>query len=202
MKPRWQLFLTTKILPELKDLLELIDTLKLRERVKSLGSQFELFIHTPGPDGEARHIEHLRPTLKDTDIIPHELITASKPHFGTKNLWYTERELISEITKEEDLYHGMSPPIFAFYITQTQDVFSNMGTLEPWWKLGNLKVDSVPKIFNRFENNACLGFNTVYTVSPKTLVKKYGKKSTKIYTDKEDLETLYIAQYCENIYKN
>jgi hypothetical protein len=204
MKPRWQLFLTTKILPELKDLLELIDTLKLRERVQSLGAEFELFIHTPGPDGEARHIEYLRPTLKDTDLIPQELITASKAHFGTENLWYTEGELISHITKEENLYHEyVNPPIFAFYITQTQDVFSNMGTLEPWWKLGNLKTDSVPKIFDRFENNACLGFKTLYTISPKTLAKKYGNlKSTKIYTDKEDLEALYVAQYCESIYKS
>ena len=63
IKPRWQFFLTRKILPDLPGLLKLVETLKLPERAAALGGEFTLFMHTPGPSGQARHIEHLRPTI-------------------------------------------------------------------------------------------------------------------------------------------
>ena len=72
--PRWQLFLTRKLLPDLPGLLNLADRLRLRERVAALGGEFTLFIHPPGPDGEARTIEHLRPTIDETREIPAEII--------------------------------------------------------------------------------------------------------------------------------
>ena len=197
MKPRWQFFLTKKIIPELEDLLDLVDKMELRERVQSLGGQFELFMHTPSPDGEARKIEYLRPTLNDTESIPEDIVKASQQYFGTK-IWHTEGALISQILEEEDTYLYSYPDIFAFYITQRWDVFSNMGTLEPWWFLGNIKTDSVHTILHRFEHNYPLGFNTMVHVSPKELAKKFGNpQSTLIYTDKNDLKALYLAKYCE-----
>ena len=40
MKPRWQFFLTKKILPDLDGLMRLIDQMRLRERVAELGGEF------------------------------------------------------------------------------------------------------------------------------------------------------------------
>lgn len=203
MKPRWQFFLTKKMIPELTDLLSLVDKIELRERVKSLGGQFEMFMHTPSPDGEARKIEYLRPTLKDTESIPEEIVKASQTHFGTDRIWYTEGELVTQIMEEEDSYPYpyCYPDIFGFYITRTWDVFSNIGTLEPWWLLGNLKTDSVHTLFDRFEHNYPLGFKTMVNVSPKGLAKEFGNpQSTHIYTDKNDLKALYLAKYCETCY--
>ena len=51
IQPRWQLFLTKKILPELGGVMELVKRLRLRERVKDLGGDFEIYIHDPGPEG-------------------------------------------------------------------------------------------------------------------------------------------------------
>ena len=48
MKPRWQFFLTTRLLPELDSLLALIDTHQLRERVAALGGEF---LHAPARTG-------------------------------------------------------------------------------------------------------------------------------------------------------
>jgi len=53
IKPRWQLFLTTLIIPELGDLLHLAESMNLEKRVSNIGGEFEIFIHAPGPDGEA-----------------------------------------------------------------------------------------------------------------------------------------------------
>jgi hypothetical protein len=172
-------------------------------RVRSLGGEFELFMHTPGPDGEARNIEHLRPTRDDADVVPEELIKSSRRHFGTVDLWSTETDLISKILEEEDSFpYAYTPPhIFGFYVTRAWTVFSTMGTLEPWWNLGNLKEDSVETIFDRFEHNKPLGFHTIFNLSPKVLTKTFGDlESERLYTNKDDLLSLYVARYCEKQY--
>jgi len=205
IKPRWQIFLTKKIIPEVGKLLKLIDRLKLSDRVKSLGGNFDLFMHTPGPDGEARELEHLRPTLEDTRSIPSEVIESSKKHFNVEKLWYTEGELISQIlTEKEDFpYAYFYPKILCFYIKNNWDVFSNMGTLEPWWELGNLRTDSLQSIFDNFESNRVLGLETIFTVSVKELAKRFGNpKSRLVYNNKDDLESLFVGRYCEQVYLN
>jgi len=205
MKPRWQVFLTKKLIPEMGELLRLVDRLKLKDKVRSLGGDFVLFMHTPGPDGEARKIEYLRPTLEDTASIPGEIIESSKKHMKGERLWHTEAELVSEIlTEEEQFPYAYSyPEILCFYIQNNWDVFSNMGTLEPWWKLGNLKTDSVELIFDAFENNSPLGLKTIFTISPQELAKRFGdSKSRLIYTNKDDLEALFVGKYCEQIYQS
>lgn len=203
IKPRWQLFLTKKIIPELDELLDLVDRLELRERVKSLGGEFDFFMHTPGPDGEARKIEYLRPALDDTKSIPEELIESSRKHFNVEDLWYTESELISQIlTEKESFPYGYSyPEKLCFYVMRNWDVFSNMSTLEPWWNLGNLKTDSLQSIVDNFEHSRVFGLKTIFTVPVKKLAKRFGSRnSLHIYNSKEDLETLYIGRYCDHMY--
>ena len=205
IKPRWQIFLTKKIIPEIGDLLKIVERLKLRDRVKSLGEDFDLFMHTPGPDGYARKIEYLRPTFEDIKSIPGEIIESSKKHFNVEKLWYTEEELISQIlTEKEDFPYAYSyPKILCFYIKNNWDVFSNMGTLEPWWKLGNLRMDSLQSIFDNFESNRVIGLKTIFTVSIKELAKHFGApKSRLIYGDRSDLEALFVGKYCEQVYLN
>jgi hypothetical protein len=210
MKPRWQVFLTKKLIPEIGDLLRLVDRLKLKDKVRSLGGDFALFMHTPGPDGEARKIEHLRPTLEDMASIPGEIIESSRKHLKRKQLkaeqlWHTEGELVSQILSEEEKfpYAYSYPEILCFYIKNNWEVFSNMGTLEPWWKLGNLKADAVELIFDKFENHRPLGLKTIFTISPKELAKRFGNaKSRLIYTNRDDLEALFVAKYCEQIYQS
>ena len=205
MKPRWQIFLTKKVIPEIGEMLKLVDELKLRDRVESLGGNFDLFMHTPGPDGEARRIEYLRPTLEDTKSIPGEIIDSSKKHFNTEELWNTEGQLISEILggKDDFPYAYSYPKTLGFYINNNWDVFSNMGTLEPWWKLGNLKTDSVQSIFDNFEGNSVLGLKTIFTVSPRELAKRFvNPKSRLVYTNKDDLLCLFLARHCEQVYQS
>ncbi|MEA3266042.1 MAG: hypothetical protein U9P42_03755 [Candidatus Fermentibacteria bacterium] len=71
MKPRWQIFLTTKLLPEFDDLLA------LQEKITGSYDEFKVFLNLPGPDGEARKLEHLRPTISQVSDLPEKLLIVS-----------------------------------------------------------------------------------------------------------------------------
>ena len=201
MKPRWQLFLTRKILAELPDLLKLVEKMRLRQRVESLGGEFDIFMHTPGPHGRARRIEHLRPTIDELKHIPGEIIESSKKHFKAETLHCTEAELCSQIVAAEDAfpYAYPQPEMLWLLATTTFDVFPiNMGTSEPWWRLGNLKTDLVEAILRRFEHNETPGLRTICGISPKELVRKHGDlRSRRVYDARDDLLALYVDRHCQ-----
>lgn len=207
MKPRWQIFLTKKLIPEIDELLHLIEQLRLRERVQGLGIEFQLFMHTPGPDQEGRKIEYLRPTAEEVTSLPEEILESSKRHLGRDILWRTERDLYATILKDRDTDPKDErvldePSIFWFFITNNWDVFSNAGTLEPWWRLGNLKVDSVETIMRRFEHDQALGLDVLFNYPRDRLAKEYGDPNgQKIYSGKHDLLSLYHAKHCEKVWK-
>jgi len=201
MKPRWQLFLTTKLIPELPDLLRLIDRLRLRERVAALGGEFQLFMHTPGPDGEGRRIEHLRPTMDQVRSLPTVVIESSRKHFGRDTLWHTEADLVSQILGQRS-WAPEPPSILCFYVLNNWDVYPNVGTLEPWWRLGNLKQDPVEAIVGRFERDETPGLQTLFHHSADRLAREYGDPAgQRIYSDQGDVLSLYLARHCERIWK-
>lgn len=204
IKPRWQWFLTKKIIPELGEMLKLVDRLKLRDRVQSLGGEFQLFMHTPSPDGEASKIEYLRPMIDDTASIPNEITESSKRHFGVDVLWHTEAELTTRMIEEGDCFpHTYKrQSVFFFVILGNWDVFTNEGTLDSWWKLGNLKKDSMKSILDNYEKNRTVGLKTIYNIPQRELAERFGDKDgILIYETASDLSSLWVARYCEEIYR-
>ena len=200
MKPRWQLVLTKKLIPEVDELLNLIERLKLRECIQRIGSEFQLFMHAPDPLDEGRKIEHLRPTLEEVASLPEEILEASRRHLKTQTLWQTEGELYKAImTSEQPL---ITPSQVWFFVTNKWDVFSNAGTLEPWWKLGNLKKDSVETIIRRFEQDEILGLEILLHYQQRKLAEEYGDpQGKKIYGGRTDLIDLYLGTHCEKIWQ-
>ncbi len=197
MKPRWQLFLTTRLIPELPDLLRLVDRLHLRERVSALGGEFQLFMHCPGPDGEGRRIEHLRPTIDQVQSLPAEVIESSRKHLGWDTLWYTEADLIRQIPGQR-AWAPEPPPMLWFLVLNNWDVYPNVGTLEPWWKLGNLKQDAVEVILCRFEHDEAAGLQGLFHYPAGRLAQEYGDTAgQKVYSDQGDLLSLYLARHCQ-----
>ena len=200
MKPRWQVFLTTKLLPELEQLLALVDQHRIRERVQALGAEFQIFMHPPGPDYEARAIEDLRPTADRVTDLPEAILAPTRKHFGRDVLWHTEATLYAEILncdggKNSD---DLLPEVIWFFVCGNWDVFANVGTLEPWWCLGNLKQDSVETIIRRFENDDVPGLIVLFHESPIRLAESYGDpRGQKVYSSKEDLLSLYQGNHCE-----
>jgi MoaA/NifB/PqqE/SkfB family radical SAM enzyme len=207
MKPRWQLFLTKKLLPEIDDFLRLVERLRLRERVREIGGGFQLFMQLPGPEHEGRKIEYLRPTAEEASSLPDEILKASKKHLGRQVLWQTESKLYASITEDgADLPKNENilsePESFWFFVMNNWDVYSNIGTLEPWWRLGNLKEDTVAIIMQRFEHDEIPGLDILYRYPPEKLADEYGDpEGRKIYSGKTDLLSLYHAKHCEKILK-
>jgi len=203
MKPRWQLFFTTRLIPDLPDFLDMVDRLRLRDRVAALGGRFDLFLHTPGPFGRAMDIEALRPALCHLEALPAKIVETTMAHFGESKLrWRTEAQLVSEITRDGDVfpYAYSYPERFWMFVKSNWDVFSNLGACDEWWRLGNLHSDSVADILERFEQNICPGLHTIHTVPPTELAARYGDpEGKKIYTSKDDLLSLYVRRYCQEI---
>lgn len=121
MKPRWQIFLTTKLLPELDDLLA------LQEKITGSYDEFKIFLNLPGPEGEAGNLEHLRPAIDQVSGLPENLLTDSRRHLKRDILWQTEAELVSEMFSTPDVREDLW-----FFVCSNWDVYSNIGTLEPW----------------------------------------------------------------------
>ena len=202
MKPRWQFFLTKKLVAELPALLKLVDQLRLHERVKALGGEFELFMHTPGPDSWARQIEHLRPTADEVSDLPNDILEPSKKHFGRETLWETERDLVAQILDQQESFP------YAYHVPErlwltfkgSLDVYSNVATPKTPWKLGNLATDTPGDILRKFEMNGPVGLKTIYSHSPGKLVEQFGDhRGDKIYSGQDDLLALYVAQYCDEM---
>jgi hypothetical protein len=201
MKPRWQIFLTRKLLPDLDGLLGLVDRLELRERVRDLGGEFQLRMHMPDAEGEGRKIEHLRPTIDDVASLPKEILEPSRKHFGRKTLWQTEGELYRHTLQNRRAppeAGSVFPAALWFFVTDDWDVFSNVGTLEPWWRLGNLRSESVSTSMRRFEQDEVPGLRVLVHHPPYRLAEEYGDPGgRRIYSSANDLLALYRERHCE-----
>jgi len=198
MIPRWQLILTRRLLPEADELLRLVDRMALRERVEALGEAFDVFVNLPSPEGAARDIENLRPTLADVGSLPGELIESSRRHFGEPEaLWFPEGELVARIAADEPAFPhtcAMTDPPW-FLVTGSRDVYANMGGMANGWCLGNLGRDPVGDIVGRFERNDTPGLRTIHETPAAALARTYGDPDgDRLYSDVDDLLGLYVAR--------
>ena len=218
MKPRWQFFLTRKILPELGDLMRLADSLQLRERVEALGGEFDLFLHTPSPDGNAFNLEELRPTIDEVEgTVPEELLESSRRHFKREQLWGTEAGFCRDVLSGEETgtAYGRREKVYFAFIGSPRgngcaiDVYSNAGDMHPWWKLGvirrGLPDDEIGSAVNdaihTFENDLTQGFQANFHLPPTELVSRWGDmNSRKIYSSSGDLLKRCLIEHCgENV---
>jgi len=202
IKPRWQLFLTKPIIPELDDLIRLVESMNLEERVRDIGGEFEIFIHAPGPDGESWNIEHLRPDVDVVSQIPTYLVDKTKTHFGASSVaetfGYAENELIERLLNDSQP-HAWQPEHLAFMVTSDLDVFSNIAELKPWWRLGNLKTDGIGEIMRRFENDETEGMYAHFHIPISTLADAYGQKDSRKIYKIDDLKSRLVRQCAKSM---
>ncbi len=197
IRPRWQLFLTRRILPEVGELYELVDRLRLRQRAEALGAPFQVFAHTPGPDGEAFLIEELRPTVADLARVPDGLLEASVAHLG-RPLGEAEGDIAARLHRCDEpatTRWGNTGPL-GFYVTSGLDVYSNLADLNPWWRLGNLAHDDVGDVVARLEGAGAIGLRVLRDVPLSALARRYGRpRGRRIYTE-GDLVSRWVLLEC------
>jgi len=203
IRPRWQLFLTERILPELEGLLALAREMRLEERSQALGQEFAIFIHAPDPSGEGFHLEHLRPTGDALATIPTYLAEKTMRHFNADSLpaclGRTEGELVAELANEQAA-NEYYPDVLAFLVTARLDVYANIEELLPWWKLGNLETDGLDAIMRRFEYDEVPGLQLNYHVPISELARRYGRPDSRMLYGRGDLVERWMRLWGEEYY--
>lgn len=201
IRPRWQLFLTQALMPELEAFVELIKAMELEKRVRELGHEFEVFLHPIAPDGEAFNIEHLRPTVDALSVVPGYLAEKTKDYWEASALeeclGKAEKDWIAELSKEDQPF-ATFPPTLAFMVTPELDVFSNLGEPMPWWKLGNLETDGIDKIIHAYENDAVPGLHVNFHIPVSQLAQTYGRKESQYLYPQDDLILRWLRMWGED----
>lgn len=204
IRPKWQLFLTERVIPDLEGFVALIHSLELEKRVRELGYEFEVFVHPVAPDGEAFNIEHLRPTVDVLSSIPCYLVEKTKQYHGTSSLeeclGKAERDWIAELERENEPF-ATYPNTLAFMVTPGLEVFSNVGEPMPWWKLGNLRMESVDRIMRCFENDEAPGLYGNFHIPVSELAQTYGRQDSQYIYTREDLILRWLRMWGEDYWR-
>ena len=185
IRPRWQLIFTTRILPDLKELISLAEELRLKERCEALGGEFRFFMHCPAPCGEGWYLEELRPTLDDLQQVPEWLRDSHELH--------SEAELLSEISDDprpvKSSLADLEGPHLFLLVAPNYDVYSNAGSeLTQPWRLGNLRRDGVMPILDTLECCRTPGLKALFTVPVAELAKRFGRPGNRQIYHPEDLK--------------
>lgn len=182
IRPRWQVILTKRFLPEAAAFVELVRTLRLEQRVEALDGEFCLFLNTPSPDGEAFDIEPLRPNRGDIQRLPAYLVEQTLKHFKVETLVEAlgrpESELLPELLfcREPGAARANSvPPGLAFHVNSTFDVYTNYDETAPWWRLGNLWEDGLDEVIECLERDGNPGLQAMFQVSVADLARRCGR---------------------------
>ena len=81
------------------------------------------------------------------------------------------------------------------------DVYPNIAEPAPWWRLGNLKTDSVNAVMNAYINETTPGITMNRSIPVAELAYRYGKpESQKLYS-KSDLICRFMHQWGEDYMK-
>ncbi len=199
--PRWQFFLNERNESELEAFVGLIEGLKLEERCDEIGAKFGFFAHIPAPDGEAFDLEGSRPKEGFIGSIPEYMKKKTLEHFGTGSLdevvGRPEKDLLPELLREDEPF-GKEPPLLAFMVTPILDVYSNIGELKKWWRLGNLGAEPLDAVMERFLNDDVLGLRVNFRIPVSELARRYGRKDSEFLYTGEDLIRRWMRMYGED----
>ncbi len=200
IRPRWQLILTERLVPEMGALVDLVRSLSLEERVREMGGEFGIFLNTPSPDGEAFHIEDLRPTPEALEGVSPYLVEKTLRHFGAESLadclGRPEGDWLPELV-EQTKPHADRPEWPAFEVDSSFDVYSNLDELSPWWRLGNLWDDGLDEVIRRFESDEPPGMQANFQVPVGELARRYGRPRGRRLYARGDLITRWIRLWAE-----
>ena len=202
IRPRWQWFFTKRILPDLPGLVSLTQELRLRERCEALGGPFTLFLHCPSPDGEAWHLEPLRPTAEDLEQIPVWLREQSERHVG-QPVGRPEAELLPVLSTEEgpaaraaaDLTSGHG---LWFFVEPNFDIYPYACEIGPPHLLGNLKRDGPARCLDAFEQDRTPGLQALFHVPVSDLARRFGRPRSRRLYHPDDLKARWARMYADD----
>lgn len=188
--PRWQAFLNEENKHEVVQLLHLADALKLRERCRSFGEEFQFFVHCGSCDGENRK---LYPIRIGKAHIPEEV----KPYFWKYDQVLTERECCQLLKEDSSHWVYHHDDRIVLNVSNTFDVYFNFTHMSEAWKIGNLKTDEREELIRKIVEEDTPALNLARKVTVKTLVEKYGNAQSERAFFLEDYQSYLLNCYLE-----
>jgi hypothetical protein len=203
IQPRWQVFLTKRGLPELQGILDLADELRISERVAGMGGQFDMFLNDATPVGEAEQLQDLRLTPDDVERIPKRLIESSELYFSVPFSYRTGVEWMREIMEGSDAPIGLQyPGVLWLFVASDWSVYSNVGSLEPWWRLGNLETDGPGDILDAYANDKAPALRAGQSLGIHEAARRFGRlDDRRLYSSRTDFTQLWLEMHCRNEYE-
>ncbi len=192
--PRIQYFVYQDTIKELNSFVKLIDSLKLEDRCKEFGSEFELFIHQGGCTGRAIKLYDNWMRKEDIKLIPDYVLKKMSQFHNTDKpitsyFGVTEKELVNKLSSSNEYYSF--EPNYIFYIDENYNVFTNFGEPTSNWMLGNLNNDSLKDIINKYEQGIYPAANLCKKYTIGELVNEAGDKgSNKLFNEDSYIEYL------------
>jgi hypothetical protein len=198
IRPRWQVFFTKRLLPDLPELISLADDMRLRERCEALGGPFVFWMHLPSPDGEAFTIEYLRPTTADVEGLPREFLEQSEERIGGP-IGVPEHKLVRELAGEEgpavpDL-ESMAPHGPWFAVMPNFDLYMSYSEISPAYRLGNLKAEGLARCIDVLENDANPGLHGLFRIPVSELARRFGRPHGRRLYDAGDLKLRWARMW-------
>lgn len=202
MSPRVQIFVNKSNIDELPQIEKLIEQNNYVDRCKSFGGKFSCFVHQGSCDGENEKLYDIHVTPDDLEKIPALLKNFTLEYFNTDDLSVifgrAESELYDELICDTSINDFTSSEP-AFYVDNGFDVYPNISTPTPYWRLGNLKTDGANTVISNYLQNNSIAQKVGATTPINEIVKKIGDaKSTRLF-DKDDYIIYLINGYCKRI---
>ncbi len=200
--PKIQIFLNKKSISDLKKFMDLISHLQIKEKVEQFGEKFVLFAHTGNPTGENLKNIAYRITEKDLKKIPEELFKMSSDYLNTQTPFGIPEHVLYQKHLNNENYLDIKPDNLCFYINHKFDVYPNILSLSPYFKLGNAKKDAIMEIVENYQQNKAFALKAATEVKIKDLVKEFGNHDGIWLFDEDDYLLYLLELYCIKYYQN
>lgn len=197
--PRVQVFVSKRNLAELPLVETLIEKLDLNRRCREIGREFACFVHQGSCDGGNRRFYNEWVTPEDLNRIPKRLAAGTLKHFRAENLLdvfgRTEGELCRELLADESTFRYVSDdPVF--FIDHSYDVYPNITTPSPIWRLGNWKRDGAQAVLDVYAGSQSIAQRARLTVPVRRLAEAHGDPDSRRLFGRDDYIELLLHRYC------
>ncbi len=197
--PRIQTFVYRENLAELTHIDRLIDELALEERCRQVGGEFAFFLHQGSCEGSAATLYDHWITEDDIGAIPEKLLAYTYRYFDKS----TPAEVFGrpESAWVKELWDApvQDSPVLekpVFFVDGRYDVYPNLSTPAPWWRLGNLWEDGAAVLENYRENRSYAGYAITH-VPLGEMVRDVGNQDSRRLFSKGDYMAWVLYRYCE-----
>lgn len=201
--PRLQIFVNQENISQLNNIVELCRELELEQRCKAIGREFEIFVHAGSCDGENAKLYDIRIEAEDLFKLPDYLVEHTLMYLKKQSMdevfGFSEKHLCSQFTEWDNYaYEKSSSPVF--YVDSDFNVYPNMTSTFPWWKIGNMLSDGTDIILKRYVENDYFAARAIKANRFEDVLAAYGNRNSGKLFQPEDYYYYICNLYLKDKY--